>query len=263
MRSSGWLAVGAWALSVLLVAPGGWALPNGAACTDASVCDSGFCTDGNCCDSACSGQCASCVGGYCGTQVGKPLAPRPACAGGSGVCAGTCDGINAQACSYPANNSCGLDACVGTDAVEKKCDGAGACSDLTTSCAPFTCQGNSCMTTCTGNSDCLPNARCEQAQCVLRTQPVCELGRSVAVDGAATSCAPFVCDEATGSCLGACSTDDDCDGAVCRAGDCIPERELAPLYPGGCEASRDSRSGPAAILVFVLGGLVLRRRRAR
>lgn len=263
MRFVRWLGSGAAVLCALCWTSGTWALPNGAPCPDASVCDSGFCTDGNCCDSACSGQCASCAGGFCGTQVGKPLAPRPACAGEGTVCGGTCDGINPQTCAYPANASCGVPACEGTDAVEKKCDGAGACGDVATSCVPFICQGNACTSVCSSNSDCVPSARCLEAQCTPRTQPLCEQGLLVAIDGTATSCAPFVCDENSGACLTACTTDDDCDGSVCRSGDCIPEREPAALYPGGCELSLGSRPGASGLAALLLGALILGRRRAR
>jgi alpha-tubulin suppressor-like RCC1 family protein len=75
----------------------------GSTCILDSACATGFCSDGVCCDARCDGQCESCGGvahGTCGPVTGTPVGGRTAC-NGSGLCGGTCDGVNGDSCTYP------------------------------------------------------------------------------------------------------------------------------------------------------------------
>ncbi len=76
----------------------------GEVCASDAQCKRGYCTDGVCCDTRCAGQCAACAEpgsvGTCKTVGGTPRAGRAAC-GGTGECAGACDGQHADACHMP------------------------------------------------------------------------------------------------------------------------------------------------------------------
>src|SRR5439155_6711573 len=75
---------------------------NGSPCSRPEQCQSNYCIDGVCCNGACTGQCQACslTPGTCTTVTGAPVGSRPAC-GGSGTCAGACDGTNAAQCTFP------------------------------------------------------------------------------------------------------------------------------------------------------------------
>jgi hypothetical protein len=46
------------------------------------------------------------------------------------------------------------------------CDGAGTCSPANAmDCAPYTCEGSGCLTSCEGPDDCIPSATCESGMC--------------------------------------------------------------------------------------------------
>ncbi len=140
----------------------------GAACGGNSECLSKFCVDGYCCDVACNGQCQACdiTPGQCAQVSGTPHGARTACSG-SGACSGAC-GTQPTACDYPSSTtSCGQQMCA--DSVETlatSCDGTGACSPApTTSCGAFLCSGNACPTSCTGDGQCVPPAKCIGGVC--------------------------------------------------------------------------------------------------
>ncbi|MBI2395151.1 MAG: hypothetical protein HYV09_36610 [Deltaproteobacteria bacterium] len=101
---------------------------NGVGCGAGRECSSGQCVDGVCCNSACSAQCAACDAagsiGTCTTISGTVHGVRPACAG-SGACGSLCDGVNAEACTYPTvGTSCSdSNLCNGAET----CDGGGSC----------------------------------------------------------------------------------------------------------------------------------------
>jgi hypothetical protein len=113
----------------------------GAACASGSECDTNACVDRVCCDSPCPGQCEACdtsgAPGRCTEVVSDlPHGDRTPC-GGSGVCAGTCDGTSRTACGFPG----GLVTCMGTCpsggvVVPGVCDGKGGCSLSLQLCLP-------------------------------------------------------------------------------------------------------------------------------
>jgi MYXO-CTERM domain-containing protein len=139
---------------------------NGTACTGANMCQSGFCVDGVCCNTLCNGQCSTCVGptkGTCSAVTGVPTGGRPACAtDGISTCGGACDGVSLGACAYP-TTECRPAFCGGSVAtLPANCDGKGSCPVATTKvCAPYSCAGNSCATTCVGDGDCAPSSYCD------------------------------------------------------------------------------------------------------
>ncbi len=148
---------------------------NGESCGGDNACASGFCVDGVCCNAACDGQCAACdvVGsvGECVASTGAPKNGRPAC-DGQGTCAGSCDGVSMDACSYPGSSvSCGDASCTeGRATPEATCDGAGQCGQVTASlCAPFACADTVCAESCTSESDCANGLACVDGACVPST----------------------------------------------------------------------------------------------
>jgi alpha-tubulin suppressor-like RCC1 family protein len=46
------------------------------------------------------------------------------------------------------------------------CDGAGACTGMTTSCAPYACDSAACKTSCASSADCIADAFCWLGACV-------------------------------------------------------------------------------------------------
>lgn len=144
--------------------------PPGAACSATAQCASGFCVDGVCCDTACNGQCEACneAGsvGTCTAVTGTPRNGRASC-GGTGVCAGSCDGTSGQ-CAYPDGSiACGVGSCsAGIATPAAACNGTGSClNGLQTSCAPYLCSGTTCATTCTDPSECTSGFDCVNGSC--------------------------------------------------------------------------------------------------
>jgi len=142
--------------------------PLGAPCVTNAACNSGFCADGVCCSSACTGACQSCANpGSAGVCVALPAGARdPGFCQDTGAAScgtdGTCDG--AGACRlYPAGTLCAAPACMGTVlSSARTCNGAGACQPAAAvSCAPFTCQGGACATTCVTTANCAPGNFCD------------------------------------------------------------------------------------------------------
>ena len=138
----------------------------GTACASDGDCGSGHCVDQVCCDTACGGQCEACNvqahAGQCTVVTGAPPAGRAACAG-SGVCAGQCDGVQGDSCTFPSSSvACRAAACAaGTATPAASCDGAGGCpSPAATSCGPFACGATACDTQCTSDSECAPDLHC-------------------------------------------------------------------------------------------------------
>jgi hypothetical protein len=207
-------------------------LQPGSSCTSGSQCANGTCADGVCCDSSCTGACQSCAlagsVGSCSYVSGSPAPNHSAC-GGTGVCAGTCNGRSA-ACSYPdSQTTCVAAGCASGSATDARyCNGAGTCSPGSTPhpCSPFACGASTCLAVCSDNSQCVSGAACVGGACtVCSPLTVCpglcvNLQTSNAHCGA---CSGTICGAtqqcAGGRCLLAngqqCST-----SAVCASGTC-------------------------------------------
>jgi len=165
---------------------------SGQACTINNECTSGFCTDGVCCNVQCSSQCLACnLAGAVGTCTPHPAGTDPEVdcglcqvCNGSGACSTAAAGTDPKAeCAASAPSTCGNDgdcngsgACrlwiLGTECVPQsctgstrynadECNGAGSCVDNgTVDCAPYTCLGDDCRTSCTLQTDCSAGNYC-------------------------------------------------------------------------------------------------------
>ncbi|MEM1418339.1 MAG: hypothetical protein AAGH15_25820, partial [Myxococcota bacterium] len=147
----------------------------GSACTtnaDCPMTGASTCVDGVCCEAACSGQCEACdvpgSEGLCTAVEGAPRGTRTSCTG-SGACAGTCDGTNRMACTFPGTGVLCRDArCSGTGEFPARfCSGAGTCvSTPSVACGDFICAGRECVDVCARNLDCVGDNRCIDGACV-------------------------------------------------------------------------------------------------
>lgn len=162
----------------------------GATCSGDTQCTSGFCVDGVCCNSACQGQCQACditgSTGTCAVTTGAPHGNRPGCSG-EGTCAGSCDGVIPNACSYPGTNrACVPASCTaGVARSVAVCDGEGSCGASTeTKCAPYTCSGQVCGSTCVTAANCATGKICTSGACV---DPPTGTGGSAGAAGASGS----------------------------------------------------------------------------
>lgn len=196
-------------------------LANGTACTAGNQCASGECVDGVCCNGACRGACEACANALTGVIDGtcSPVTaatdPDDDCSASSATSCGTtglCDG--AGTCSlWASGTECGAASCAGGIATAADaCDGAGVCVDHgLTACAPYTCSGTACRTTCTAPSDCAAGNYCEGGACV----PLRTLGQVCASSASCGSgfCVDGVC--CNGACSGTCSA---CTAALKGAG---------------------------------------------
>lgn len=136
--------------TVLYCGAGGACTPtltNGQPCSGNAQCTNGNCVDGVCCDSACTGQCQSCSAtpGTCKNVT----TPRTAC-GGTGLCAGSCNGTS-PACVFPGNTTtCSQAGCQNstTALLPSTCDGAGNCPLAATNPCTYVCTANACGGVC-------------------------------------------------------------------------------------------------------------------
>jgi hypothetical protein len=222
----------------------------GQACGGAGECASGFCTDGVCCSESCDGPCRSCAlpsaPGVCKNIAAGAADPRATCRATDPSTCGTdglCDG-NGACRRYPAGSTCGAQTCNGSARMlPARCDAQGNCvSGAPLPCAPYTCNGNACFGSCSGDSDCVPPNVCLGGACGLRPSGAicvidsdCSTGHctdGVCCDSAACApcracnlastrghCAavPALAPEPHGACLDqgsmSCGTDGTCDGA--------------------------------------------------
>ncbi|GAB4202678.1 MAG: hypothetical protein OHK0013_16160 [Sandaracinaceae bacterium] len=204
----------------------------GAPCVADIECATGFCTDGVCCNVRCDGQCEACneVGsaGTCRAVSGMPRGSRPGC-GGSGPCAGTCNGSARSSCTFPGSaTSCDdLAFCTTGD----RCNGAGACTGM-----PRVCDdGNVCTTdSCDEMGDrCatspVPTGTACDDGAACTTRDVCTAGTCAGTpitcpdDGLA--CTASVCSPTTGTCGTVITT-----GCVI-GGRCVAEGAVDPTNP--------------------------------
>ncbi|HZS39530.1 MAG TPA: kelch repeat-containing protein [Polyangia bacterium] len=144
-------------------------VPNGSACSRPEQCQSNYCIDGVCCNSACTGQCQACnlTPGTCTTVTGAPVGSRPSC-GGTGLCAGRCDGSSATQCTFPGSaTNCRSASCAGgTATLAATCDGAGNCpAAQTVACSPYACGATACKSTCSADTDCASGDYCASGAC--------------------------------------------------------------------------------------------------
>jgi hypothetical protein len=197
--------------------------PPGSSCGGNDECASNVCTEGVCCATACTGTCMSCaVVGSLGTCTAVPAGkgdPGGRCADmGSASCGtnGLCDG--AGACQrYAAGVECVGPSCpaTGTTAtLARTCDGAGVCKPATTqSCAPYGCNGTTCIAACGSDGDCAPNNVCNTGMCGKK-----RLGQQC---GAGTECDSGNCVDGVCCSASSCGTCLSCAVAG-KAGSCQP-----------------------------------------
>ncbi|MGZ3416485.1 MAG: choice-of-anchor V domain-containing protein, partial [Polyangiales bacterium] len=186
---------------------------NGNACTGANQCSSGFCADGFCCNQACTSGCQTCAlsegasaNGTCTTlasgSAGNPSCTPYLCAG-STSCPTTCSGDG---------NCISGDYCNGTTCTAKLAQG----SVCTTSnqCSSSNCvDGYCCNTTCNGACDACSVAAGASVNGTCKTVASGSTG--------SPSCSPYVCNGASTSCPGSCSSDANCiSGDYCNGSSC-------------------------------------------
>jgi hypothetical protein len=254
---------------------------DGEACGALGECASRNCIDGVCCDATCSGQCEACdVTGSIGTCTpvdGAPRGGRAACIDNGDECAGTCDGVDRSACTYPVGSTaCGVPACADGAAQTSSCDGAGVCAaDPPVQCSPFACGATACETSCTTDPQCGEGFICEPetGNCVpeMAAGATCNEDRTRVIDPDGTpgrACHPYFC--VNGVCDRSCLTTQECqegyachrDRNVCFQPD--PENFVGETIGCACALGQKDRSGSGAAWVLALGlsAWFARRRRA-
>ena len=224
----------------------------GAICTRGEDCMLGYCTDGVCCDRACDGQCESCnqTGhlGTCQAVVGPPSPAREPC-GGTGACAGGCDGRNGHGCVFPDNHTnCGAPRCNdGKITDNAACDGKGACvTPASTACMSNLCADETrCAGGCGPGLPCGPGRYCDATGVCLLLR---DLGAQCHNDNECNStfCTDGVCCSAR--CAGQCEA---CNEPT-RIGQCLTvsgaPRDSRPScngVGGGCAGTCDGSSATA------------------
>lgn len=82
---------------------------------------------------------------------------------------GTCQHDGSACALYSSETQCEPALCnanTGQFTPYRFCDGAGTCSPANAmDCAPYTCEGSGCLTSCEGPDDCIPSATCESGMC--------------------------------------------------------------------------------------------------
>ena len=244
---------------------------NGLGCQTADECASLFCTDGVCCDGPCSGQCEACnvtgTEGACVPVSGAPVPPRGACEkeGTSACSQRACNGAFRTACAgyVGASQTCSAGSCSdGVAVTPGVCNGQGSCSSQTLSCAPYSCSGDACASTCLDDLDCLAPARCNQGQGTCVVAAKCSDDTTLErADGSSESCIPFRCEGS--ACRTTCDSVADCaGGAVCSASRRC-ESPSGADQEGGCGCKAPGRAPVSGW--WVLGAFAalmsLRRRR--
>ncbi|APR78282.1 Kelch repeat:Kelch precursor [Minicystis rosea] len=150
--------------------------PTGQGATTPNQCLSGHVADGVCCDVSCVGTCVACTAakkgsgadGQCGA-VQSGTDPDQECTDqGAASCgpSGSCSGSGSCAL-YPAGTLCVPASCQGNTAIQPSlCDGSGYCIDGgAVDCAPSTCGGGTCVSSCAGDDDCIATAYCNAGTC--------------------------------------------------------------------------------------------------
>ncbi|RYE92362.1 MAG: kelch repeat-containing protein, partial [Myxococcales bacterium] len=204
----------------------------GQPCAGPGDCQSLQCVDGVCCATACDGVCEACVGARTGGADGTcaPVIagqdPDDECAGQEPASCGrvgTCDGAG-QCARFAAGTLCGAATCAAGVGNERRCDGAGACQEKVSACAPYRCKDpTACATDCDTDEACDAAAHCTAKQCVddLATGSAC----TRAAECTSGQCVDGVCCES--ACQGACVA---CAQALTQDGS--PDGQCRPARSG-------------------------------
>ena len=217
-------------------------------CVSGSECLTGFCVDGVCCNNSCAGACRACTAakkgsgsdGTCGNIAGD-TDPDSECTEGANypiscLADGMCDG--AGSCRVHAKDtvSCGATQCVSGNATGLLCNGAGQCLERTTSCEPYVCRNDGCLTQCDNDNDCMATAFCSaQGACLIKL-----VAGSQCTSG--TQCLTGVCSDGVccdTACNGQCEA---CDVAP-NVGACTPVAGLPHGNRDQCEDDGQGCSG--------------------
>lgn len=196
------------------------ACTNGRACAAGTDCASGHCAGGVCVECSNTGHCTgttasachavACVSGACTQVVDDTNVPSDGNDCTDDVCT---DGVP----SHPPKNA-------ETVCAAGVCDGKGSCVGCTTAsdcgtdtaCVSYTCTEGQCGTMQAGAGSPAGSATCSGSTL---SAPVCDANGDV--QQSQTSCAPYVCQDAT-SCHTSCSSPADCDaGHTCVSGTCV------------------------------------------
>jgi hypothetical protein len=244
----------------------------GQACKNPNDCKSGFCADGVCCTETCEGKCRFCaLPTALGRCVNVPAdTPDPRAAAGvtdpslvcvvqpAGSCGsnGLCNGDGGCAL-YGSETVCKPESC---DAASNSytgvftCSGDGRCEPPASgNCAPFTCKGARCGTSCTANTDCVPPASCQMGSCGKKAMgQMCGTG----AECASGQCAQGVCCNmaCSGSCLSCAlpGTVGLCvpvpSGSVDPAGVCRDQGAMSCGTDGSCNGAGGCRRYAAGTL---------------
>lgn len=224
-------------------------LAQGVSCVRDRQCASARCADAVCCDRACASRCEACAASLRGGGVDGTCGPIAAGTDPDAECAetaaadcgldGACDG--AGSCrEWDASTICAEATCAsGAATSARTCSGTGSCGPSTTTpCAPYGCSASGCRTTCAGDGDCAPGARCTSGACVaaLPNGAAC----TSAVQCTSGLCVDGVCCD--GPCSGVCS--------ACNVAGSLGTCSLVstPFDYGTCEAPRQCTSAGACLL---------------
>jgi len=236
-------------------------------CTAGTDCVSGFCADGWCCDGPCGASCEACnVAGSEGACSFIPPSADP-----DNECPGiaSCNGAGGCAPNYPNGSLCGGD----TDCASGFCTD-GLCCEARCAGVCETCAGpgregfcdpvpagqdpaDECPTdpvancgrtgACSGARACQlysAGTVCTAASCTDSSHSApadpCN-GSGTCVDVGTQSCAPYLCNGATGLCRVSCTSSSDCiPGTFCNgSAQCVP----LVADGGACASSGQCQSG--------------------
>jgi hypothetical protein len=249
---------------------------DGDPCKQDDECVNGHCADGVCCNTACAGRCEACDVanklGVCSTLASgdKPHGTRAPCENAGAECGGRCDGVTAAKCVF-ANEAqtCGKATCTSGVAHQPVCDGQGGCTKTRdTECAKFACGETACKTTCSADTDCGAQFRCDTGthDCV-PANAKCDGDHTLtSPEAPSKDCTPYKCSSAN-VCLNTCTSRADCvAGMTCTTdGKCQPaaQSEAAAESGCGCAVPGAARHPWPALLMAALGELCIAIRRAR
>ena len=219
---------------------------NGQTCAYPSDCESNQCVDGVCCESSCEGPCRSCSlpgsPGQCLNVAAGAQDPRLTCKdGGKASCGtnGVCDG-NGACQKYPVGTVCGTEVCLaGAHTPAGTCNQSGQCvAPPSLTCNPFICNGASCYSACSSDSQCVAGSFCVNSSCGLKP-----LGAECSLSKECQSghCAQGTCCNA--DCTGACMA---CN-LVASLGLCTAVPDGAPDPQEKCQVTTQSTCGTTGL----------------